>query len=115
MSLAGITYCTIIVVWIMLFGIHYVRPKFLPHIRRSLIVLFIASVLTLAAWVTNWIWLSLAGSITAVVGVSLNGAALNRWFKDRFNIWALWLWVLWFTTISLIFAHTMFLYRSIVV
>lgn len=115
MTLAGITYCTIIVVWIMLFGIHYLRPNFLPHIRRSLIVLFFASILALTAWVMDWIWLSLAGSIAAIVAVSMNGAALSRWFKDRFNVWALWLWVVWFATISLIFAHIVFLYRSVVV
>lgn len=115
MTLFGVTYSTIIVVWLILFGIHYVQPKFLPAIRRSLIILFFASILALAAWVLDWFWLSLAGSIAAIIGVSVNGAALNRWFKDRFNIWALCLWVVWFTTISLIFAHIVFLYRSAVI
>lgn len=114
MNLTSITYFTVVAVWIVLFGIRYRQPRKLPQGQRSLAILFFASLISLVAWVTNLIWLSLAGSIVALVAVSLHAPVMNQWFKERFNSWALLLWIVWFTTISLTLAHVFFIYRLLI-
>lgn len=112
MMLIMITYFSVVAIWVILFGIEYVKPRALPLGRRSLAVLFFASLVVLAAWVRNNVWLSLAGSVLALVGTSLHGRILGRWFKERFSLITLLVWLLWFMTISLVFAHALYIYRA---
>ena len=113
MMLTAITYVTVVAVWLVLFALEYVRPRWLPQARRSLTVLFFSSLVVLIAWVLETILLSLAGSILALIALSLHGPTMHNWFKQRFNFWALLLWLLWFTTVSLTMAHVVYLYRTL--
>ncbi|EKD76280.1 MAG: hypothetical protein ACD_43C00166G0006 [uncultured bacterium] len=111
MMLITITYFTVVVIWIIMFGIEYLKPHLIPIGRRILLGLFVASLVVLVAWLMNSIWLSLIGSAVALAAFSLGGSTMGRWFKERFNLLALILWVLWFTTISLVLAHLIYIYR----
>jgi hypothetical protein len=111
MNVIVVTYGAMVTLWALLFGLMYVKPQLLPRGRRSLVVLFVASLVSLGAWIVNEILVSLLASVLALVGMSMHGQVLGRWFKERFNGWALLVWLMWFAALALVLAHGFYLFR----
>lgn len=111
MMLITITYFTVVTSWIILFGIEYKKPRLIPTGRRTLLGLFVASLIIVVAWWQDNIWLSLVGSAVALASFSLGASTMNLWFKERFNLMAFILWLLWFTVTALVLAHVIYIYR----